>query len=87
MGKNIFTPNQEKLQILLRQIRRNAALSQAELARRLDVPQSFVSKYESGERRLDLIELHNICKATGISLGDFVKMFEELLECNLTHNS
>ena len=87
MGKNIFTPDQEKLQTLLRQIRQNAGLSQAELARRLDLPQSFVSKYESGERRLDLIEIYHICKAVGISLGEFVGKFEDLLECNQIPNS
>ena len=79
MGKNTFTPDQEKLQILLRQIRREANLSQAEVAQRLGLPQSFVSKYELGERRLDVLEIHQICKAVGISLEDFVRKLEEIL--------
>jgi transcriptional regulator with XRE-family HTH domain len=79
MGKNIFTPDQAKLQALLRQIRHDAGLSQAELAQRLDLPQSFVSKYELGERRLDLLEIRQICNAVGISLEDFVRKLEELL--------
>ncbi|MEO7022068.1 MAG: helix-turn-helix transcriptional regulator [Ktedonobacteraceae bacterium] len=87
MSKNIFTPNQEKLQTLLRQIRLDAGLSQVELAQRLDFPQSLISKYESGERRLDLLEIHKICKAVGISLEEFVKKLEELLKCNQTNNS
>jgi len=72
--------NQERLQKLLREIRRAAGLRQAELSERLGVPQSFVSKYESGERRLDLLEIQKICTAVGISLSDFVKKYEELSE-------
>lgn len=79
MGKNIFTSDQAKLQMLLRQIRRDAGLSQAELAQRLNLPQSFISKYELGERRLDLLEVRQICNAVGLSLEDFVRKFEELL--------
>lgn len=79
MGKSIFTLEQEKLQELLRQIRQEAGLRQSELAQRLKVSQSYVSKYEAGEKRLDLIELRRICQAVGISLNEFVKRFEDLL--------
>jgi len=41
----------------LRQARLDAGLTQEEVARRLGKPQSFVSKCESGERRVDVIEL------------------------------
>lgn len=61
---------------LLRQIRAEAGLRQVDLAKRLRQPQSFVSKYESGERRLDLLELKQVCIALGISLRDFIKRFE-----------
>jgi transcriptional regulator with XRE-family HTH domain len=50
-----------------------------DLARRIGQPQSFVSKYESGERRLDLVELREICDAVGVSLEVFVRRFEESL--------
>ena len=56
----------------LREVRDEVGLTQAELAARLGRPQSFVSKYESGERRLDLIELSEVCAALGISLENFV---------------
>jgi transcriptional regulator with XRE-family HTH domain len=56
----------------LRRVRSEVRLTQAELAARLRRPQSFVSKYESGERRLDLMELSEVCAALGISLEDFV---------------
>jgi transcriptional regulator with XRE-family HTH domain len=67
---------QEHLQALLRQIRLEAGLRQSDLAERLGQPQSFVSKYESGERRLDLLEVREICAAVGVSLEDFVRRFE-----------
>ncbi len=65
---------------LLRQERSLAGLKQADLAKRLGMPQSFVSKYESGERRLDFIEVQSICAALGVKLVDFVVRFERELE-------
>jgi transcriptional regulator with XRE-family HTH domain len=53
-----------------------AGLRQGDLADRLKQTQSFVSKYESGERRLDLLELQQICRAVGLSLAQFVRRFE-----------
>lgn len=79
MRKNIFTQDQEKLQTLLRQVRVEAGLNQTELAQQLGSPQSFVSKYEMGERRLDLLELRQICRVVGVSLEEFIRRFEESL--------
>ena len=77
MEKSTFPPDHERLCKLLREVRTEAGLRQTELAERLRKPQSFVSKYESGERRLDLIELREVCQALGIRLVDFVKRFEK----------
>lgn len=77
MPKSIFSIQQEELQKLLRQVRIAAGLTQSDLAKRLGQPQSFVSKYESGERLLDLVELRRICKAVGISLVDLVRKWED----------
>ena len=66
----------DKLQELLRRMRTEAGLRQADVARSLDRPQSFVSKYESGERRLDFIEMRAVCRAIGISMEEFVRRFE-----------
>lgn len=71
---------QERLRVLLRQIRVESGLRQADLAKRLRKPQSFVSKYEAGERRLDLIELRELCQALGISLQELVRRFEDSLQ-------
>lgn len=67
---------QERLRRLLRTIRTEKGLRQVDLAERLGQPQSFVSKYESGERRLDFVEVVQVCEALGISLADFVRRFE-----------
>ena len=88
MKKSLFTPEQEALQRVLQQLRHAANLRQEDVADRLDEPQSFVSKYESGERRLDLIELRQICEVFGVSLLELVKRFEEQLQtCSQTKNS
>jgi transcriptional regulator with XRE-family HTH domain len=76
MSKFTGTSEQRRLQALLRQIRIDAGLKQSELAERLGQSQSFVSKYESGERRLDLLELRQICEAAGMSLSEFINRFE-----------
>jgi transcriptional regulator with XRE-family HTH domain len=60
---------------LLRGIRNKAKLTQAELAARLGVTQARISKYEQGERRVDILELKRICEATGFSLIDFAAEF------------
>ena len=79
MEKSLYSRHQKLLQSLLRQIRLNAGLSQESLAQKLSQPQSFISKYESGERRLDIIELREVCLAIGISLTDFTNRLEELI--------
>lgn len=70
---------QECLLKLLRQIRSEADLTQVELADRLDQPQSFVSKYESGDRRMDVVELRRVCSAVGLDLEEFSRRLEEMI--------
>ena len=67
-----------RLQGLLRTVRLEAGLKQTELAERLGSDQSFVSRYERGEWRLDLIELEQICTACRIKLADFVLRYSHL---------
>ncbi len=54
----------------LRLARKTQKLTQGDIAKMISVPQSFVSKYETGERRLDIIELLDICSALGIEIHD-----------------
>jgi transcriptional regulator with XRE-family HTH domain len=67
------------LRRVLRSLRTAKSFTQSELAERLHQPQSYVSKYESGERRLDLPELLIICRCLGVSLRDLVDQFERSL--------
>ena len=67
------------LSALLRELRENMGLTQVELAARLKVTQSFVSKYESGERRLDFIEVYGICGVLNTSFETFSKTFADRL--------
>lgn len=53
-----------------------ADLTQAQLAARLDRPQSFVAKYEGGERRLDVIEFMEVAEAIGFDPAEFIGRFE-----------
>jgi len=71
---------QKALLLLLRQLRRDAGLRQVDMAQKLGKPQAFVSYYESGARRLDLLELRLVCKVLGVRLVDFVRRFERMLE-------
>ncbi len=65
------------LAALLRQARLEAGLTQSQVAEKINQTQSYVSKYESGEQRLDLIELEAVCEAVGVSLIDFVERYLE----------
>ena len=55
-------------------------LRQIDVAVKLDCPQTRVSKYELGTRRLDLLELRDVCKVLGVSLVDFVRTFDTTVE-------
>lgn len=61
---------------LVRQMRIDAGMRQSDLAKKLGEPQSFVSRYESGERRLDVLELRKICTILEVTLADFIKQLE-----------
>ena len=77
MPKSIRTLHQKKLQELLHRTRVDQGLTQQEVASRLGRPQSFVAKYEGGERRLDVIEFVQIAQALSV---DPRRMFAELLD-------
>ncbi|TBU78705.1 helix-turn-helix domain-containing protein [Pseudomonas daroniae] len=64
---------------LLKQCRTESGLTQEAFAKALERPQSFVSDVERGLRRLDLIQLRDICQVLGVSLSTFVQRFEDAL--------
>ena len=66
MPKLLRTPRQERLQALLAEVRKARKLTQSDVAERLDRPQSFVAKYEGGERKLDVVEFVKVAEALEI---------------------
>jgi transcriptional regulator with XRE-family HTH domain len=75
--KSLHTTEQKILLELLYQLRVSSGLTQKELAILLEAPQSFISKIESGERRMDIIELRWLLTKLNINLPDFVTEFEK----------
>jgi len=65
MQKTLKSPDYARLIDLLVAVRKAADVRQQALAKKLGRPQSFVAKYENGERRLDLIEFVAIARALG----------------------
>jgi transcriptional regulator with XRE-family HTH domain len=63
MPRSVFTDAYAAFRDTLVAIRRDAGVTQVELAERLGKPQQFVSKYERGDRRADLIEFVAVCRA------------------------
>lgn len=59
--KSIYSKEYDVLLSLLTKARIESGLTQQQVAGKLKKPQSFVSKYEAGERRLDIIEFLKIC--------------------------
>lgn len=76
MRKSIGTPQYDAFLAALKEARLSAGLSQEELAERLGATQSFVSKSERGERRVDILELHQWCRALGISFPRFCEAYD-----------
>lgn len=72
MSKSVFTDGYSVLLGALIEARRSAGLTQADLAGRLGKPQSFVSKVENGERRVDLIELVVLLRAMALDEVTFI---------------
>jgi transcriptional regulator with XRE-family HTH domain len=75
--RSLHSPLYQDLRQLLVQARAAAGLTQVELASRLERPQSFVSKFETAERRLDVIEFIEVCRALGVSPSKLLRKLAE----------
>lgn len=76
LEKSIHTEDYRRLCRRLRELRESAGLTQIELAERLGSSQSYVTKYETGDRRLDLIQLRSVCDALGVRLSKLAREFD-----------
>ena len=77
MTRSVFSETYGHLCSVLVQARKAKGLTQAEVAKRLQRPQSFVSKYEQGERRLDVIEFLEVADALGIRARSLISKLED----------
>jgi len=75
--RSLFSPAYERLRLRLVAARHGRGLTQMQLAVLLKRPQSFVSKYERGERRLDFIEVLEIADTLHIDVTDLVRSVRE----------
>ena len=78
MRKSIYTSAYRHMLSLLVQSRESSEITQASLATSLGKPQSFVSKYESGERRLDVVELIEIAEMIGIDACQIINEIKRI---------
>jgi ribosome-binding protein aMBF1 (putative translation factor) len=79
MEKSIHSAGYAVFLKVLREAREQAGLTQVQLARKIRETQTFVSKCERGERRIDVVELRTFCRAFGVSLRQFVSTLERAI--------
>lgn len=80
MEKSLHSNEYMTFVSVLRQVRQDLGVTQEGLAIALEATQTFVSKCERGERRLDVVELRQWCIALGIDFEDFAKQLNLALE-------
>jgi transcriptional regulator with XRE-family HTH domain len=71
--KSTHTVRYRRLLDELIEARKAAGLTQVDVAKRLRRHQSFVSKYERGERRVDVVEFMHICEVMGADPFDLLR--------------
>ena len=76
MEKTIHSEQYAVFLNVFRQVRQHAGMTQVQLAEAVGETQSFISKCERGERRIDVVELREFCRAFGVPLKEFVTRFE-----------
>ena len=77
---NIYEPGYKIFVECLRDLRAQSRMTQQELAASLNCPQSYISKYEQGQKRLDIVEIRRLCTVLGVSLTEFASEYETRLK-------
>ena len=76
MSRSVHTAKYDRLRAILVQARKAQGLSQAALAKKLDRVQTFVSKYERGERRLDIVEFLEVAATLRIDPHKVIRQLQ-----------
>lgn len=76
MPKSLFTRRHTQLRKLLTKARKDANLTQTQLAHRLNQRQAYISRIERGERRIDVVEFLDLAHAIGFSPAKFIADFD-----------
>lgn len=79
MANKLWDFERNALITALKRLRTERDFTQRQLADRLNVPQSYISKYESGERKLDFVEVLHVCAALKTKPEDLIELYEKLL--------
>ena len=79
MPNSIHDPKYQVFRQMLLDARKEKGLQQVEVAERLGKTQSFVSKYERGERRLDFCEFIEVAAALELDVVEFIERYRQLL--------
>jgi ribosome-binding protein aMBF1 (putative translation factor) len=79
MEKSIYSASYVIFLRVLKRAREDAGLTQTQLAQKIGETQTFISKCERGERRVDVVELRTFCHAFGLNLKEFVAMLERAM--------
>jgi transcriptional regulator with XRE-family HTH domain len=80
MRDTLRSPRQQQLRALLRDLRKRQHLTQTEVAKRLAKPQSFVAKYERGERKLSVIEFIDVVRALGVESAAVIRQLIDAID-------
>lgn len=79
MAKPILRAEYDAVRSLIRELRIGAEVKQVDLSEALGKPQPYISAIETGHRRVDIVEIRDICKALDLTLSDFVTKLEKAI--------
>jgi transcriptional regulator with XRE-family HTH domain len=77
MARTFRSPRHAALVAFLKKKRKEADLTQAQVAKRLGRYQSFITDYERGQKRIDAVELFEIAEAIGFDPMDAFKVIKK----------
>jgi transcriptional regulator with XRE-family HTH domain len=80
MPKSIHRPEYDALRALIRELRTGRGLTQTAVSEQLGRTQSFVSDIERGVRRIDALELRDLCQLLDTDLPHFIAELERRLD-------